>query len=144
MSRVDTVTIEQWAVIHIEGRGHIRFVSHDRANAILGYAWKYRDGRPGFDFETWWKENAKAKKLVCQKIQVTTKHIPGVPYSGWHKPTPQATCCEWDKGHDAICSVQCENEGKQIVEGHRLCGVHVKTYERHGKLLLATGRAAAK
>lgn len=139
---MNEVTIEQWAVIRIEGAGHIEVVAHDRQNAILRYCYKHISNKVGFDWKIWWKENARSKKLVCQKIQVTTKHIPGVPYGGWHRPTPKATRCEWDMGHETICIQQCEMEGKHIVDGHRLCGVHQKTFERHGKLLIATGEVA--
>lgn len=133
------VTIEQWAVIRIEGAGHIEAIAHDRENAILRYCWKRVSQQGSFDFKGWWRDNAKSKKLVCQKIRVTTKHIPGVPYPGWHRPTPKESRCEWDMGHDSICIQQCDMEGKHMVDGHRLCGVHLKTHERHGKLLLATG-----
>ncbi|WP_157497454.1 hypothetical protein [Diaphorobacter sp. J5-51] len=132
------VTIEQWAVIRIEGAGHIEEVAHDRANAILRYCWRRISQQPSFDFEAWWKENSKKKHLVCQKIRVSTQHITGVPHPGWRRPTPKADRCEWDMGHATICAQQCEVEGKHVVEGHRLCGLHLKTYQRRGQLLLAT------
>lgn len=138
---MNEVTIEQWAVIRIQGAGHVEAVSYNRANAILTYTWSYISKEPGFDFEHWWKANAKKKHLVCRKIRITAEHIPGVRYSGWQRPTPEAQRCEWDMGHDTICIQQCEIEGKHIIDGHRLCGVHLKAFERHGKLMLATGKA---
>jgi hypothetical protein len=133
------VTIEQWTVIRIEGAGHIESIAHDRNNAILRYCWHRVSKDTGFDHEQWWRDNAKKKHLACQKkVQVSTAHIPGVPYSGWHRPTPKEIRCEWDMGHETICIQRCEAPGKYMVDGHRLCGVHLKTYQRHGKLLLAT------
>lgn len=135
---MNKVSIDQWAVIRIEGAGHIEAIAHDRANAILSYCWHRISKEQGFDHEYWWKQNAKAKKLVCQKVTVTTKHIPGVPYSGWRRPEPKGHRCEWDMGHETICIQRCEIEGKHEVDGHHLCGVHLKAYQRHGELLLAT------
>ena len=119
------VTIEQWAVIRIEGAGHIEVVAHDRENAMLRYCWHRVSKDASFDFKAWWRENAKKKHLICQKIKVSTAHIPGVPYSGWQRPTPKESRCEWDMGHDTICIQQCEAPGKHMVDGHRLCGLHL-------------------
>lgn len=138
------VTIEQWAVIRIEGAGHIEVVAHDRENAMLRYCWHRVSKDAGFDFKAWWRENAKKKHLICQKIKVSTAHIPGVPYSGWQRPTPKESRCEWDMGHDTICIQQCEASGKHMVDGHRLCGLHLKTYQRRGELLLATKAGSRK
>ena len=132
------VTIERWAVIRTEGAGHVESISSDRRNAMLSYTRSYISKEPGFDFETWWKENAKKKHLVCRKVRITTEHIPGVQYSGWHRTSDPKTRCEWDMGHDTICIQRCDMEGKQTVDGHHLCGVHANAYRRHGKLLLAT------
>ena len=137
------VTIQQWAVIRIEGGGYIEVIAHDRINAIVRYCWHHVSKNVDFDHDLWWRENAKKKHLVCQKIHISTAHIPGVPSPGWHRPTPIEQRCEWDKGHDTICIQQCEIEGKHLVEGHRLCGVHLKTYQRHGKFLLATREVSA-
>lgn len=131
------VTIARWAVIRTEGAGSVEAISTDRSNAMLTYTWSYISKEPGFDFETWWKENAKKKHLVVRKVRITTEHIAGVPYSGWHRTPDPKTCCEWDMGHDSICIQRCDMDGKQIVDGHHLCGVHFNAYKRHGKLMLA-------
>ena len=55
------VTIEQWAVIRIEGAGHIEVVAHDRENAMLRYCWHRVSKDASFDFKAWWRENAKKK-----------------------------------------------------------------------------------
>lgn len=135
--KVKTVTIEQWAVIRIEGAGHIESIAHDRSNAILRYCWHRVSKDAGFNHDHWWGENAKKKHLVCQKVQVTTAHILGVPFPGWQRPTPKKSRCEWDMGHETICIRQCQSQGKHLVDGHRLCGLHLKTYQRKGKLILA-------
>lgn len=132
------VTIDRWAVIRIEGAGHVEAISSDRRNAMLTYTWSYISKEPGFDFETWWKDNAKKKHLVCRKVRITTEHMQGVPYSGWHRTSDPKTRCEWDMGHDTICIQRCDMESKESVDGHHLCGVHLNAYKRHGKLLLAT------
>ena len=46
--------------------------------------------------------------------------------------------------HDTICIQQCEAPGKHMVDGHRLCGLHLKTYQRRGELLLATNAGTEK
>ena len=33
---------------------------------------------------------------------------------------------------------------KHMVDGHRLCGLHLKTYQRRGELLLATKAGSRK
>ena len=45
------VTIEQWAVIRIEGAGHIEVVAHDRENAMLRYCWHRVSKDASFDFK---------------------------------------------------------------------------------------------
>ena len=135
-SNRNRVTIEQWAVIRTEGAGHIESIAHDRSNAILRYCWHRVSKLPSFDHERWWREHATAKHLVCQKVEVSTAHIPGVPYPGWSRPTPPENRCEWDMGHDTICIMQCEARGKFEVDGHKLCGLHMRTYQRKGRLLL--------
>lgn len=131
------VTIEQWAVIRAQGAGHIEAIAHNRDNAILAYTWRHVSKERGFDFLAWWKANANKAKLVCQKISITTKHIPGSPYSGWDREYP-STRCEWDMGHETICIQQCTSEGRHEVDGHRLCGAHLNAFKRRGVLVLAT------
>lgn len=131
------VSIEQWAVIRIEGAGHIEAVAHDRANAILRYCWRRVSNAPTFNHDLWWRENAKKKHLVCQKIHISTAHIPGVPYASWRRPASKENRCEWDMGHKTIYIQQCESAGKHMLNGHVLCGLHFKTYLRKGELFLA-------
>ena len=52
--------------IRIEGAGHIEAVAHDRDNAMLRYCWHRVSKDAGFDFKSWWRENAK-KKLTPKK-----------------------------------------------------------------------------
>lgn len=135
----EDVTIELWAVIRAEGAGHIEATAHDKINAILRYCYHRISKEPTHDFKSWWRENAKKRNLVCQKIKVSTAHIPGVPFSsGWTQVAPKADRCEWDMGHKTICIQQCNARGKFHVDGHRLCGLHHMTYLRQGKLILAT------
>lgn len=138
-----SVTVEQWAVIRAEGAGHIEAVSHSRDNAILAYVHRYALNEPGFslkDWRNWWKINARKKNLVCQKIQIVTEHIPSNSYNGWTKAASKPNRCEWDTGKDTICAQQCASFGKHVVDGHRLCGLHLKSYQRHNKLLLVKGK----
>lgn len=136
------ITQDMWAVIRIEGAGHIEALAGDRDNAILKYCWHRISKDPGHDWKRWWSENAKKKNLVCVKIKIVTPHLPGVPYPGWRRPTPKADRCEWDMGHKTICIQQCEAPGKHIVEGRRLCGVHVKAHQRGGELKVIAAEKA--
>jgi hypothetical protein len=128
-----------WAVIRTDGYGEIVASAYDIPNAILRAACRYT--RNDFvDCEKWWHDNAKKKHLIVTQIEVRAQTFRSTPHPGWN-PKPVESRCEWDRG--GLVEIQCDNAGKHITQGRRLCTVHLKKAQRDEQLRLIVPLEAA-
>jgi hypothetical protein len=125
-------TYTYWVVIRTDGHGEVVSSAYDLPNAILRAACLYT--RNDFvDWQKWWVENADKKHLIVTKAEVRVQTFRSTPHPGWN-PTPMESRCEWDRG--GLVEIQCENTGKHITQGRRLCTMHLKKAQRDGELRL--------
>lgn len=121
-----------WAVIRTSGHGSIVATAPDAPNAKLRAAIAYsRNDR--VDYECWWTQNQRKHNLVLARVIVETHTYLSTPYPRWTDTSkPREARCEWDTGGLVEC--QCNNIGKHVMQGRRLCGLHLKTAQRTGEL----------